>query len=191
VDEQEKTPNEDNVTGKGDYIEGNLQDKNKNTLVGKDLKQTIDEKNNQQTTNLYISLQDLLRTNEEAKAQIKEGGILSMEVEREFRRIFESLNISMERMSAEVKNLSKEMNANSTLTAASIKVLEQQVQATVALVQSTRAQVEETVAGMRMPAMQHPSKNSTLKNDILAWSQIAISVGIWIGIILYAIDRFT
>ena len=189
MNEQEKTPNE-NVTGTQDSINADLQSSNKNILVGKDLQQSVEERNNQQTTNLYISLQDLLKANEGAKGAGTQEGALSMEVEREFRRIFEALNISMERMSAEVKNLSKEMNTNSTITAANIRVLEQQVTATIELVKSISATVEERVAGMRMPAMQHPEKNSSLKNDILAWSQIAISVGIWVVIIAFAVDRF-
>lgn len=178
-------------TGGGAVVSGGLETGGGN-VTGRDDFSTPTSNNPQLNTNVYISLADYLRDT------IKDaGGDMSMETEREFRRLFNGIGVSLERVAVTVDNLSKEMARNSNWTAESISALKQQITATDELVKAYQSYVsayqktmEEQVAGLKLAPEERIKGASSRQTENQIRQQNLLIMGVWLLVILFAAQNF-
>ncbi len=173
-EEQSQKPDPSN-----DEIKADIGSGVKNAQIGKDLSSTVDERS--QNTNVYVTLPEYIR----AQKSSQDAESFSMEVEREFRRYFNEMNVSLSRMLLLIEALRKETDINTT----AINNLRDQAVKTERMFLDYQDEIDEKIAGLQLPPDEQIKKAALARNKMEIRMQIALTVSLWALFMLIAAQQ--
>lgn len=163
-----------------DKIKADIGSGVKNAQIGKDLSSNVDERS--QHTNVYVTLPEYIRAQQQNTRDLEE---FSMEVEREFRRYFSEINVSMNRTILLIDALRKETDINT----AAVNNLREQMIKTERMILDYQEEIEEKVAGLQLPPDEQIKNAALARNKMEIRMQVALTVSLWILFMLIAAQQ--